>query len=318
MGLVRSEVATTDLEQVRAMFAAAYADGLKVDASPGKPFGMEQQVATDGIATVSTMRFDGRATAVMDGSREVVFVDIFSGAYAWRSRGVQGDQDRSLILPSNHELAVEFDTVRSMTLTVDAATVTRWMARYGGLPPSPKLLYRAAAGSDAIRAALRFYAELMPTETFESPLVRSNLLDLILSMTAHHLLPEATPPQRREVPAALQRAEDYLRDHVADPVSVADAAEAARLSVRGLQDQFQKWLHITPAQYLRNLRLEGARKELIAARNNGVRVRVSDVAVRWGFAHVGRFASWYADAYGESPSVTLGRRPDSRPIEAGG
>ena len=45
----------------------------------------------------------------------------------------------------------------------------------------------------------------------------------------------------------------------------------------------------------------------IAARTDGVRVRVGDVAVHWGFAHVGRFAIWYAEAYGESPSATLGR-----------
>jgi AraC-like DNA-binding protein len=307
MELVRDELATTDVDLVRRMLTTAYADGLVVDRSGGRPFEFEQAVATDGIVTVSTMRFQGRVQAVMDGSREVLFADIETGEYAWRSRGVAGDQDRSLILPSNHELAVDFDTVRSMTLTVDAPTVTRWLARYGGLPPSPALLYEAVAGSDAVRSALRFYADVMPTDTFESELVRANLLDVLMSMTAHHLLPDAATAQRRDAPAALQRAEAYFHEHAAEPVSIADAAEAARLSVRGLQEQFQRWLNVTPGRYLRNLRLERARSELIEARTDHRPVRVADVAAHWGFTHHGRFAMAYAEAFGESPRETLGR-----------
>ncbi|UAJ79300.1 AraC family transcriptional regulator [Leifsonia sp. ZF2019] len=307
MELVRNEFATTDIDEVQQVFATAFADGLVTEARHGEPFAFAQTVATDGVVTVSTLRFQGHVQAAMDGSRDVLFTDITSGSYAWRSRGRQGDQDRSLILPAHHELAVEFDSVRSVTLSIDAPTVARWLSRYGGLPPSPALLHQAAAGSDAVRAALRFYIDVAPTEAFESELVRAGLLDVLMSMTAHHLLPEVTTAQRRQAPAALQRAEEYLRDHAADPVSIADAAEAARLSVRGLQEQFQRWLSISPARYLRNVRLEGARNELFAARADGRSPLVRDVAAKWGFTHVGRFAGYYADAYGESPSATLGR-----------
>jgi AraC-like DNA-binding protein len=307
MPVTRSEFASADLDAVRTMLTHAYADGLIAEHTPDLPFDFQQVSASDGIMTASTMRFAGRVRAAMGGSREVVFTDIVDGSYVWESRGHRGDQDRPLILPADHELAVRFDSVRSAGVNVDAATVTRWLSRYGGLPPSPALLHRAAAGSDAVRQAIRFIARVMPTPSFESDLVRANLLDVLLSMTAHHLLPDAPAAQRAETPAGLRRAEEYFRSHAGEAASVADAAAEARLSIRGLQNQFQRWHHMSPAQYLRNVRLEAARAELQAAERDGRRVRVAEVASRWGFSHPGRFSSYYVEAFGELPSATLRR-----------
>jgi AraC-like DNA-binding protein len=303
--LVRSEFTSTDVRVVEAALGRVYAAGLSVGVAGSTPFSFEQTVANDGVLSVSAMRFAGRVTASMDGAREVLFTDILEGRYEWRSRGVLGNQDRSLIVPAQHELSIEFESVRSAFIGVDAPTVGRWLSRYGGLPPSPALLHRAAAGSVAVRHAIRFVADVMPTDAFESDLVRANLLDVLLSVTAHHLLEDVPSPQARAVPAALTRAEEHLRAHAGEAVSIADAAEAARLSVRGLQDQFQRWLGISPGQYLRNVRLESARSDLLAARADGVPVRVADIAYRWGFTHLGRFAGYYAEAYGETPGQTL-------------
>jgi AraC-like DNA-binding protein len=305
MPVARSEFATTDIEAVRALLSAAYAEGLSIEQAPDRSFAFEQASGSDGTITVSTLRFDGRVSAQMEGSRDVLFTDISEGSYAWESRGRRGDQDRSLILPAEHDLAADFTSVRSVMVNIDAATVARWLSRYGGLPPSPALLHQAAAGSDGVRHALRFFAEVMPTDSFESDLVRANLLDVLLSMTAHHLLPDAAPAQRGEAPAALRRAEEFLREHAGEAVSLADAAAEARLSIRGLEGQFRRWRHTTPAAYLRSVRLESARRDLVAAHRDGVPVRVSDIARRWGFAHLGRFSSYYAEAFGELPSATL-------------
>ncbi|TPW77504.1 helix-turn-helix transcriptional regulator [Schumannella soli] len=315
MTLMRSALTTSDVAEADRLLGAAYAEGLVVENSGGSPFRFEQVVAADENLTVSSFRFDGHVVASMDAARSVLFTDIRRGSYAWASRGSRGDQRRPLLVPAGHELSVDFDTVRSVMVSVDARLVARWMSRYGGLPPSPALLHRAVAGSDAVRQAIRFSGAVMPTESFESELVRMNLIDLLLSMTAHHLLPDAPTAQRRPVPAALERAEEYLRSHAAQPVSIADAAEAARLSVRALQQQFQRWLDMSPAQYLRNVRLDAARADLIAARNDGIDARVAEIARRWGFAHVGRFAGYYGDAYGETPAQTL--RARAAPLESG-
>jgi len=48
-----------------------------------------------------------------------------------------------------------------------------------------------------------------------------------------------------------------------------------------------------------------ARANEALRRSDPARVTVSAVAHRWGFAHLGRFASAYRARFGESPSVTL-------------
>ena len=45
-----------------------------------------------------------------------------------------------------------------------------------------------------------------------------------------------------------------------------------------------------------------------AASDPARRPTVADVAYRWGFTHLGRFAQDYRTRYGESPSQTLHRR----------
>ena len=37
-------------------------------------------------------------------------------------------------------------------------------------------------------------------------------------------------------------------------------------------------------------------------------LQVAEVAGAWGFGHLGRFAGYYADTFGELPSETLRRR----------
>ncbi|WP_431934031.1 helix-turn-helix domain-containing protein [Nonomuraea jabiensis] len=37
----------------------------------------------------------------------------------------------------------------------------------------------------------------------------------------------------------------------------------------------------------------------------GSETTVTEVALRWGFTHLSRFASFYRETYGHAPSVTL-------------
>lgn len=316
--MTRSDFASSDPEAFRSLLVAMYGSRFLLDGSEGGGFRCVLNAATDDRVTVSNFQFSGRVTASTDGYTDVVvFTDIFEGRYDWRSGDVQGDQSHPLVLPARHDLSVDFSGVESAMVTVDADVVARWLARYGGLPPQPTLLPRAVNGSTSVRRAVRFYGDVMPTEAFESPLVRANLLEVLLSVTAQQLVGEDLAPQRAAVPAALGRAEDFLRAHAAEPISIADAAEAAGLSVRGLQDQFQRGLDLTPTQYLRNVRLDGVRAELVRAHVDGRTVSVADVARRWGFAHMGRFAGYYATAFGETPTKTL-RHEQPRLSDEGG
>jgi len=84
-------------------------------------------------------------------------------------------------------------------------------------------------------------------------------------------------------------------------------AGLAGVSVRGLQQGFRDYLGITPLEYLREVRLARARDDLLAA-DPEADVSVTEVAYRWGFGHLARFAGYYRHRYGELPSETLRRR----------
>jgi AraC-like DNA-binding protein len=104
----------------------------------------------------------------------------------------------------------------------------------------------------------------------------------------------------------LGRAEEFLAAHLRRPVSLAEVAEAADLSVRSLSRAFQRRHGEGPIGYLRNRRLEAARRDLQRAQPG--EASVTAVALRYGFAHMGRFASRYREAFGETPSQTLRAR----------
>jgi AraC-like DNA-binding protein len=56
---------------------------------------------------------------------------------------------------------------------------------------------------------------------------------------------------------------------------------------------------------VRGVRLDRVRDELAA---DDPLASVTDVALRWGFSHTGRFAADYRRRFGMSPSADLGRR----------
>ncbi|MEQ8165776.1 MAG: helix-turn-helix domain-containing protein, partial [Alphaproteobacteria bacterium] len=77
------------------------------------------------------------------------------------------------------------------------------------------------------------------------------------------------------------------------------------VSARSLFAGFRAYRGQGPMAFLKQVRLERARAELAAA--DPGRARVIDIALKWHFSHMGRFAADYGRRFGEAPSVTLRR-----------
>jgi transcriptional regulator GlxA family with amidase domain len=54
--------------------------------------------------------------------------------------------------------------------------------------------------------------------------------------------------------------------------------------------------------YCRELRVAAVRQELL---HPNAQTSVTDTALKWGFNHLGRFSSYYAQRFGQLPSETL-------------
>ena len=57
--------------------------------------------------------------------------------------------------------------------------------------------------------------------------------------------------------------------------------------------------------FLKTVRLQRAQADLLAA--DPTQISVTEIATKWDFFHLGRFAGDYRKAFGETPSMTLKR-----------
>lgn len=107
------------------------------------------------------------------------------------------------------------------------------------------------------------------------------------------------PPAKRWMIVATVR--DLVMDHPDMPLTIGDLCRAVGISRRNLQYCFQDVLGISPAAFLRIVRLNGARRAIKTSKS------VTDAATMWGFWHFGRFARDYKVMFGELPSETYRR-----------
>jgi AraC-like DNA-binding protein len=174
------------------------------------------------------------------------------------------------------------------------------------LPPAMDLL--AGPGYSWCRLIRLLRDELDHSESLiYQPLiaeqVRSSVFVGLLLSVPHRYRDELTAPAAAGPPRAIRRVMDAIHDQPERPMSVGDLARIAGTSVRSLQEGFRRHVGCAPMTYLQQVRLSRAQEAL--RRADPLRVTVSAVAHRWGFAHLGRFASAYRARFGESPSETL-------------
>jgi AraC-like DNA-binding protein len=107
---------------------------------------------------------------------------------------------------------------------------------------------------------------------------------------------------------SLRRAIDYIQAHADASLTLSDLAAAACVSPRALEVAFRRRFDASPLTYVRGVRLDRVHMALQHAVQNGAATSVTDVALQHGFIHVGRFAAYYKERFGCSPSTTLRRR----------
>lgn len=73
-----------------------------------------------------------------------------------------------------------------------------------------------------------------------------------------------------------------------------------------LQNAFHAILGIGPNAWLKRIRLNAVRRELISPWSQSTTVK--DAAMQWGFWHLGQFATDYQQLFAEKPSLTLHQR----------
>ena len=137
--------------------------------------------------------------------------------------------------------------------------------------------------------------------------MRDELLHAYLITLRNAVLGERRPDCRTWLNAArvVRLAEEYVRSREDEPIRLDKLASACGIERRTLTRAFHRFLGMGPGTYLRQRRLSAARHDLLTAPLRAE--TVTEVAFRWGFWHLSRFAREYRSMFGESPSETVRR-----------
>lgn len=101
----------------------------------------------------------------------------------------------------------------------------------------------------------------------------------------------------------LRQARDFIKSSSHEPIQLEDVSNALGMSARGVEVLFRNSLGIGPNAFIRHQRLHGVRRALLAAQpESGV---VKELALQWGFWHMGHFSENYRALFGECPTSTL-------------
>ncbi|KOG89054.1 AraC family transcriptional regulator [Streptomyces varsoviensis] len=251
------------------------------------------------------------------------FVNIgLSGAISATCGGLRATLDDATAGIANPGDTQELRPTRSgrtrfLGLRIDAALVDEEFAALTGRPPAGPVRFDFALDLDqskgrAVRLLVRSLLEQLDSTDplFQRAELRRGQLRclvaaLLLAQPHSHtgeLLDDGPPPSGRH-PRSLRAALAFIEANLAEPVSPVVIAEAAGCSPRTLSSAFRRRLGLSPMAYVRNLRLDRIREDILATEDP-----VGAVAYRWGVSHLGRFAAAYRDRFAELPSETAGRR----------
>lgn len=128
------------------------------------------------------------------------------------------------------------------------------------------------------------------------------LMTALLSLPHKHRGKLYADRCNKMAPGLVRRAEEYMRAHLKEAISISDLIRICGCSQSTLFSAFRNARDYTPMEFLVEQRLQNARKNLL---KKAPKASVLDIALESGFRHLGRFSQFYKKRFGERPSETL-------------
>jgi|SRR5271155_349407 len=198
----------------------------------------------------------------------------------------------------------------AMSLSLDdMASVGRMMAGRDLTPPRDTLIFTpplaAMTKLQRLHAAAGHLAETAP-EIIANPDaaygLEQALIEAMVDCFGNSEAGEDSVAQRQHE-LIMRRFRRVVEQNPDLPLYVAELCKAIGVSERTLRVCCQEQLGVGPKRYLQLRRLHLAWRALLKASADAV--TVTEVATRYGFWHLGRFAGAYQSLFGEPPSSTL-------------
>ncbi|MFC8124973.1 AraC family transcriptional regulator [Streptomyces sp. NPDC057302] len=322
---LRTSFRTEDVDEARQMIGDAFYSNFMDVIDEPRSFRAEFDIGQLGALTVGELSC-GADVRMRLGELGAYHVNILLGGQMHFRQGrtdTVATADRAGVFQPVGDTVVERWTgdCRVIAVKMDREALDRRLEQLIGRPVRAPLTL--APELDTTRGPGRSWARLVTTVVedlreesaaaqtqtpfYVSPLVAAPLQEAILNglllSVEHPFRDELTAPISKLRPAPVKRAMDAVLERPEHPFTPAGLAAEARVGVRWLQEAFRRYVGMSPMAYVRDVRLIRVRDELRAAEPG--EISVSEVAHRWGFSHLGRFAEQYHARFGELPSRTL-------------
>jgi AraC-like DNA-binding protein len=236
-----------------------------------------------------------------------------SAATAQEHRAAEWSMGQTMPFSAGFDTRLSFDkTFVQKSVRLDVNKLEEQCARWLGHPLEQPLRFELRPFSDGFeRIWRRTLWYLYSNEEHGPPLTKAArtaldeyLLTLLLHHHPHNYSDEMAQAAPTPVPGLIRRAERFIVDSADAPITISQVAEHFGVSLRTLQAGFRQWRNTTPSKFLRGVRLQRVRDELL---RSGKNTNVTTVALEHGFSHLGRFSAQYISTFGEKPSETLRR-----------
>ena len=318
-GLSRYPVlGTRSLEHARDAVTRVYLDHDLT--ATGDGFEMTLNATSDRVFTFGFLAYKASAKLVMPPTEDNYHVNltVAGGTTASRSDGERASTmartSGIVLLPDKTNTVRWSPDAEQLILKIPRKSLETHLAEHLNRPVHDVLDFEygidltSPAGSTLL-ASVDFLARELdrPGGLAEMPVAREQLEAFVMTQLLHagrHQYSDALAapddPVRR---GRLSPVIEYMEQHADEPLTPQELARVGCMSVRTLHATFAQELGESPMGYLRRIRLDHVRAELL--RCDPATVRVTDIALRWGFLHQSRFAQQYKERFGELPRQTL-------------
>jgi AraC-like DNA-binding protein len=302
---------TTDMtvaeEMVRRVYPRAELRESKRD------FWFEQSTAGSDGVTFARFKFTSEIDIAVEFDGIAGFGQVLHGDYVAESNRQPLDSSHPFLFRPGLGTS-KSEQLDILMVNIDLDVLARHAAQQLGAETARLDFHGHAAVSDTLRAhwlrtvGYAWRSVVRDREVLHNDAIRRATFEAVAASALATFPITAKGPVRMPhavASSAIRRAQHYISDNADQPLTVAEIAAAARLSVRALQAGFRREFGTTPVAYLREVRLEAARADLVKA--DPTQEQVAEVARRWAFANAGRFAAQYRERFGEYPTETLRR-----------
>lgn len=303
--LIDGSYRTTSTSEAEALIARVYDRPSIRDTS--EPFLFRQRMRGDDRVNITRFQISAPALTAVDIDDVLGIGRLNSGKYEAESNGEPVDASGPFLLRPG-EARCRTEALDLTMVNLDLPELSRFAVTHGYVSDGRLVFEPLTLDPGRARHWNGVLAHVMDLfddpDLFETDLIRHTAVDLLYSAALTAFVRDTSASESTAASApSLRRALQFIDDNAAQPIDLADIAAAARLSVRGLQAAFRRELATTPLARLRAVRLAHAHADLVAA--DPTTDSVAEIARRWGFAHLGRFAATYQDSYNVLPHRTL-------------